>query len=268
MLIIGEKINGSIPAVAAAIAARDDSVIRDRVRRQIACGSDYLDCAAGTSTDLEYDAMCWLLGVIQSETDAPICVDSPDARLLARILEEGIIKRPGMINSVSEEGDKCEIIFPLLARTDWNVIGLCCDDDGVPASPDKRLDIAKRIIEKADRYGIPLANLHIDPCVMALSSCPSAMNDFIYCIKAIHEHEPTVKVIGAVSNISFNMPARKFINMGCMYSAIRAGLDSVIFDPTSENMMGIMYAASALSGADIGGRKYNRAYRKGLFGKK
>ena len=73
---------------------------------------------------------------------------------------------------------------------------------------------------------------------------------------------------GAISNISFDMPARKYVNMNCLSYAIDAGLDSAILDPTSGDMMGTIFACEALRMTDKGGRKYNRAYRKGLFGKK
>lgn len=268
MIIIGEKINGSIPAVGAAIAERDDEIIRTRVRAQAAAGADFIDCAASTESELEYDAMRWLIDIIQSETDLPICIDSPDASLLARLIEEGVLNRPGMVNSVSLEGDKCDTVFPLIAGTDWNVIGLTCDNDSIPSDPEKRIQIAKDLIFKADSAGIALKNLHIDPCVMSLAVAPTSMNDFISCIGAIHDFAPEVKVTGAISNISYGMPVRKYVNMAFMSAAVTAGLDSAIMDPTNERMIGIMYAADALCGADKGGRKYNRAYRKGLFGKK
>lgn len=268
MIIIGEKINGAIPAVGKAIAERNDEVIRARVRAQAAAGADFIDCAASCDTELEYDAMVWLLDIIQQETEIPVCIDSPNAELLARLIKEERIKRPGMVNSVSMEGGKCDKIMPLIAGTDWNVIGLTCDDGGIPAEPEKRVEIAKRIIAKADEYGIARKNLHIDPCVMSLAVAPTSQSDFISCVNAIHEYAPDVKVTGAISNVSYGMPARKFVNMSFMTAAVEAGLDSGIMDPTSENMMGIMYAAAALCGEDKGGRKYNRAFRKGLFGAK
>ena len=128
--------------------------------------------------------------------------------------------------------------------------------------------IAKRIIEKADKYGVALNQLHIDPCVMALATKADAMDDFVYCIQKIHEFAPEVKVTGAISNISFEMPARKFVNNGCLAYALEAGLDSGILDPCNEDMLGTIYACEALRMTDKGGRKYNRAYRKGLFGQK
>ena len=216
---------------------------------------------------LEYDAMVWLIGLIQEATDTPVSIDSPDAKLLARIIGEGLLQKPGMVNSVNEEGDKCETIFPLIAGTEWNVLGLTCDKEGIPAQVDKKLDIAKRIIDKAVKYGVALDHLHIDPCVMALSTMPSSMKDFEQCIVGIHEYAPEVKVTGAISNISYEMPARKYINANCMAYAIRAGLDSAIMDPCNVDMMSTIYACEALCMIDKGGRKYNRAYRKGLIGK-
>ena len=268
MMIIGEKINGAIPSVKQAIAEKNESLIVERTLAQAQAGANFLDCAPSTATDIEYDTMVWLIDVMQGCTDVPLCIDSPDARLLARIIEEGRLNRPGMVNSVNEEGTKCETIFPLIAGTAWEVVGLTCDQDGIPADPAKKVDIAKRIIDKAVKYGVALNRLHIDPCVMALATMPSAMNDFIYCIENIHAYAPEVKVTGAISNISFEMPARKYANMNCMSYAIAAGLDSAIVDPCSADMMGTIYACEALRMTDKGGRKYNRAYRKGLFGAK
>lgn len=268
MIIIGEKINGAIPAVKEAIAARDADAIIARALAQTEAGADFLDCAPSTATELEYDAMCWLIDTIQGCTETRLCIDSPDAELLARIIKEGRVKKPGLVNSVSEEGRKCEIIFPLIAGTDWQVVGLTCDKEGIPSDPIKKLDIAKRIIDKAVSYGVALEHLHIDPCVMALATMPSALEDFVWCIRKIHEYAPEVKVTGAISNISFGMPARKYVNMNCMAYALEAGLDSAIMDPCSQDMMGTVYACEALRMKDRGGRKYNRAYRKGLFGQK
>lgn len=268
MIIIGEKINGAIPAVREAIARRDGEVIRQRAIAQTQAGADFLDCAPSTTPDLEYDAMVWLIRQIQEVSEAPVCIDSPNAHLLRRILDEGVVNRPGMVNSVNEEGDKCETIFPAIAGTDWNVVGLTCDQGGIPAEVEKKIDIAKRIIDKADRYGVKLSNLHIDPCVMALATMPSAMRDFERAITEIHAYAPEVKVTGAISNISFEMPARKYINSNCMAYAIRAGLDSAIMDPCSADMMSTIYACEALCMKDKGGRKYNRAYRASKIGQK
>ena len=268
MILIGEKINGAIPSIRQAIAEKNAALIVERTLAQVAAGANFLDCAPSTATEIEYETMCWLIDLMQGCTDVPLCIDSPNAKLLARILEEGRVRKPGMVNSVNEEGDKCETIFPLIAGTDWNVIGLTCDRDGIPAQPEKKIDIAKSIIDKAVKYGVKLENLHIDPCVMALATMPSAMQDFEKAIIGIHAYAPQVKVTGAISNVSFEMPARKYVNASCMAYAIRAGLDSAILDPCNTDMMSTVYACEALCMKDRGGRKYNRAYRQGKIGVK
>lgn len=268
MIVIGEKINGAIPSIKQAIAERNEALIIQRTLAQANAGAHFLDCAPSTATDIEYETMLWLIGLMQGCTDVPLCIDSPNAKLLARILEEGHVHRPGMVNSVNEEGDKCETIFPLIAGTPWQVVGLTCDQDGIPADPEKKIEIAKRIIDKADRYGVALEQLHIDPCVMAIATMPSSMKDFERCIRGIHEYAPQVKVTGAISNISFDMPARKYVNLGCVAYAIAAGLDSAIIDPCNVDVMSTVYACEALTMRDKGGRKYNRAYRQGKVGVK
>lgn len=268
MIIIGEKINGTIPSVKEAITNHDGEFIRNRAIAQEKAGATYLDCAASTSTDIEYETMCWLINEIQSVSDLPISIDSPNAKLLAKIIESGILKRPGLVNSVNEEGDKCETIFPIIAGTEWNVLGLTCDKTGIPSESSQKIEIAKSIISKADKYGVARQNVHIDPCVMALATKSDAMEDFVTCIHGIHEFAPEVKVSGAISNISFSMPLRKYVNQVCFSYAIEAGLDSAIMDPCSMEMMGTLYASDALCQIDKGGRKYNRAYRQGKIGKK
>lgn len=173
MIIIGEKINGAIPSIKQAIADHNEALIKERTIAQTEAGANFLDCAPSTATEIEYETMCWLIRSVQSVSETPLCIDSPNAHLLARILNEGRVARPGMVNSVNEEGDKCETIFPLIAGTDWNVIGLTCDQGGIPYESQKKIDIAKRIIDKADHYGVALKNLHIDPCVMALATLPT-----------------------------------------------------------------------------------------------
>ena len=266
MIIIGEKINGTIPKVKEAIAERNADFIRDRAVTQAEAGASFIDACASVESSKEYDALVWLINIIQDAVDTPIAVDSPNEKLLARIFEEGIVKNPGMLNSVNEEGDKCETIFPLIAGTDWEVVGLTCDQNGIPMEVDKKVDIAKRMIDKCDKFGVDVSKFHIDPCVMALSTAPTALLDFEECIVKIKDYAPTVKITGAISNISFDMPVRKILNTTCMAYAIKAGLDSAIMDPLDRDMIGTIYAAEALSMLDKSGRKYNRAYRAGKFG--
>ena len=87
MIIIGEKINGAIPSVKQAIAERNEALIIERTLAQVHAGADFLDCAPSTATDIEYDTFQWLIGLMQDVTNVPLCIDSPNAGLLARIIE-------------------------------------------------------------------------------------------------------------------------------------------------------------------------------------
>jgi 5-methyltetrahydrofolate--homocysteine methyltransferase len=265
MIVIGEKINGALPGVRRAINTGDDAYIRNLAYGQAKAGCDFLDVCAGGHPGEEYDTLARLVKVVQDEVDIPVCVDSPDVDALARLLGEDWIKKPGFINSVSEESDKCERLFPILANTDWRVIGLTCDSKGVPADAGRKLDIAKSIIDKASGYGVDISHLYIDPCIMALSATPEAFVDFVSCIQTIKEFAPEVNVIGAISNVSHHMPARGTVNRTAMAMAVAAGLDAVILDPLDREMIAVIKACEALLTRDKSGRVYNKLYRAGWF---
>lgn len=267
MIIIGEKINGTIPAVKKAIIERDAAFIKNRAISQAEAGASFIDVCASVEADKEKEVMLWLIQTIEEVVDVPLALDSPNEQLLAELCSKTRV--PGMFNSVNEEGSKCETIFPLMQGNTWEVIALTCDKEhGIPRDVETKVDIAKRMIDKAAKFDITPDRIHIDPAVMALATAPQAMENFEQCIIKIKEYAPTVKLTGAISNISFDMPMRKTLNQACMTMAIRMGLDSAIMDPLDRDMMGMIFAAEALAGKDTSGRKYNRAYRAGKFGNK
>jgi 5-methyltetrahydrofolate--homocysteine methyltransferase len=154
MIIIGEKINGAIPSIKQAIAERNEALIIERTLAQAAAGANFLDCAPSTATEIEYETIVWLIGLMQGATNVPLCIDSPNAKLLARVIEEGHLNKPGMVNSVNEEGDKCETIFPLIAGTPWEVVGLTCDQESIPADPAKRWRLPNGSLIKPSSMGL------------------------------------------------------------------------------------------------------------------
>ena len=131
MIIIGEKINGSIPSVAEAIAKRDAEFIKRRARIQDEAGATFIDCCASVPEAEEVETLKWMIDCIQEVSDLPISIDSPSARVLAEAYK--FCKRPGLFNSVSGEGDKIDVIFPIMAENKgWECIALCSDDTGIP----------------------------------------------------------------------------------------------------------------------------------------
>jgi 5-methyltetrahydrofolate--homocysteine methyltransferase len=171
-----------------------------------------------------------------------------------------------MINSISEEGDKCEVLLPLLEGNTWEVVGLTCDNNGIPNDLDTKIKITQSIVEKAAKYGVTPDRIHIDPCVMALSTENASLLNFAAEIKAIKDLYPTIHVTGAISNISFGLPVRALLNKTCMAFAIQAGMDSAVMDPLNCDMMGTIFATYALLGQDKHCRKFSKAFRAGQIG--
>ena len=244
MIIIGEKLNGSIPSVAKAIAEKDADLIRERARMQAEAGATFLDVCASVEEAVEVETLKWMIDLVQEVTDTPICVDSPSARSCVAAIP--FCKRPGLINSVSLEGDKIDTIFPVIADTDWECVALLCDNDGIPDSVERRMKIFFGIMEKAKQYGIAPSRLHIDPLVVTLGTDQPALTVFADCCRRIKYEYPEIHITSGLSNISFGLPVRKNINQAFMVLAMNAGMDSAIVDPTNKNMIGMIYATNAL----------------------
>ena len=262
MIIIGEKINGSIPSVAEAIANRDAEFIKDRARKQAEANATFIDCCASVPEEQEVETLKWMIDCIQEVTDLPISVDSPSADVLAQAYK--FCKRPGLFNSVSGEGDKIDKIFPIMAQEenkDWQVIALLSDDSGIPKNAADRLRVFDKIMAKAKEYGISPSRIHIDPLVEMLCTSENGIETNIEVISTVREKYPSIHITAAISNISF-----KLINLGFVVLAMNAGLDSGILDPTNRDMLGLIYATEALLGEDDYCMEYIGAYREGLIG--
>lgn len=244
MIIIGEKLNGSIPSVAKAIAERDADLIRERAKKQAEAGATFLDVCASVEEDVEVETLKWMIDLVQEVTDTPICVDSPSAKSCVAAIP--FCKRPGLVNSVSLEGNKIDTIFPVIADTDWECVALLCDNDGIPDSVERRMKVFHGIMEKAKEYNIAPSRLHIDPLVVTLSTDQTALTVFAECCRQIKAEYPDIHITSGLSNISFGLPTRKNINQAFMVLAMNAGMDSAIVDPTNKNMIGMIYATNAI----------------------
>ncbi|MCO1601361.1 methyltetrahydrofolate cobalamin methyltransferase [Desulfosporosinus nitroreducens] len=266
MIIIGEKINGAIPSVAKAIVAKDEDLIRKLAKDQSEAGAAFIDVCASVENSIELETIKWLIDLVQEVTDTPIAIDSPNVRICAEAIK--FCKKPGLINSVSLEGDKIDVIFPLIAETKWECVALLCDDTGIPQDSEKRLEVFAGIMKKAKEYNIDPSRLHIDPLVQMLCTSEDGINTVVEVIKEIKTQYPEIHVTGGASNISFNLPVRKLVNQAFLVLAMNAGMDSAIIDPLNRDMMGMLYATEALLGQDEYCMEYIGAYREDKFGQK
>ena len=263
MIIIGEKINGSIPSMGKAIAERDEAWIRDIAKKQADAGADFIDCCASVDVD-EVETLRWMIGLIQSVTDTPISVDSPSAQVIVEAMK--YCDRPGLVNSVSGEGNKIETVFPVIADTQWQVMALLCDDSGIPKTAEDRIRVLDHVMEKAREYGIAQSRIHIDPLVEMLCTSEDGISVLLEVMAYAKEHYPGVHLSGAISNISYNLPYRKIINIAFAVMSVAAGMDSAVLDPLNRDLRGAIYATEALKGDDFYCMEYISAFREGIFG--
>jgi 5-methyltetrahydrofolate--homocysteine methyltransferase len=266
MIIIGEKINGSIPSMGKAIAEKNADHIRDLARKQAEAGASFLDVCASVSEDTELETLHWLIDLVQEVTDTPISIDSPSAKICAQAIP--FCKKPGLVNSVSMEGDKISQIFPLIADTKWECVALLSDDTGIPRTPEKRLQVFDALMKEAEKYKIAPERIHVDPLVEMLCTSEDGIANIVTVMQTIKKRYPGIHLTGGASNISFNLPARKFINRAFIVLSMSAGMDSAILDPLNPDMIGLIYATEALLGRDDFCLEFIGAFRQGLFEKK
>jgi len=267
MIIIAEKLNGSIPSCLKAIASRDDAYIKDLAKRQADAGATYIDCCASVK-DNELETLKWMIDCVQSVTECPISIDSPDVGVLIEAMS--LCNKPGLFNSVSGEGGKIDLAFPILAKPEnnkWHVMALLCDDSGIPKTAKGRIAVFEMVMAKASEYGIEHKRIHIDPLVEMLCTTDdgegvSMLLEVMGHIKATH---PNVNISGAISNISYNLPVRRLVNQAFVTLAIGAGMSSAVLDPLSGDLRGVIYAAEAMMGLDDFCSEYTNAFREGIF---
>jgi cobalamin-dependent methionine synthase I len=265
MKIIGEKINGTRKRVAQAIAERDADFIRDLAQKQAEAGAAWLDVNAGTHPAQEPDDLVWLIENIQAAVDTPLCLDSANPEAL-KVAIQAVNKTP-MINSISGEPDRLERVLPLAAEHGCRVIALAMDGKKIPAISADRVDIIHKVMTATRAAGVPDEHIYVDPLAMTIGTKNDSAVTFIETMKAVHEAYPEVHFTAGLSNISFGLPARSFVNRTFLTLAMAAGLDSAILDPLDKEMRAAIITTQLVLGHDKHCLNYTRSYRAGVFNK-
>lgn len=264
MIIIGEQLNGTRQAVRKAIVERDATFVAGLARSQADDGADYIDVNVATGGGGEVEAMEWAVGVIREATDRTPALDSSDPLVLARGLELCGDLRP-FINSVSGEESKLSAVLPLCAKYSCPVIALAMDETGIPETPEARLDVCRRVLERAMALGIPPGNIYFDPLVLPVSADCVQARITLDTLGLIKSELSGVRTVIGLSNVSFGLPRRAVVNRAMMSIAVYMGLDAAIIDPTDRELTACAFASEALSGNDRYCRSYMKAFRKGLI---
>ena len=267
-VIIGERINptGRKKLEAEMLAGDFSRVLRD-AQAQIATGAHILDINAGVTSvnpqETEPEIMVQCVELVQSVTDVPLCIDSSVVPALIAGLKAA--KGRPIVNSVTGEEERLEAILPVVAEYNVPVIGICNDESGISYDPKVRLAVAKKIAERAERYGVPRADLLLDPLAMPVGAVNTAGIDLFTLVRMIREELGCNTVCGA-SNISFGLPNRHLIDSVFVPMAIAAGMTCAITNPLEKSIRQAIYAADVLMGHDESCMRYLAAMREAEAG--
>lgn len=258
-VIIGERINPTgRKKVLEALQAGDFEVVRRDACDQVAAGAQVLDVNAGVPGADEPALLRKVVQVVMEAVEVPLCIDTanPDALEAALAVYQG----KALVNSVNGDRRSLETVLPIVRAHGAAVIGLCMDEEGIPPTPDARLIVAHRIVDRAAGLGIPLEDIVFDPLVLTMGADHRAGQVTLQTIARLVE-EFGANVTAGASNVSFGMPDRKIINATFVALAIHAGVTCPITNPLEEQVALAIRATNLSLGRDPYGMAWIKAYR-------
>lgn len=259
--VIGERINPTgRKALARELEAGDFSTVEKDAINQVACGATMLDINAGVvynsnpnPNETEPPLMTKVIQTVQGLVDIPLCIDSS----VVGALEAGLLVAEGrpLLNSVTGEEEKLELILPLVKKYNVPVVAISNDDTGISEDPDVRFAVAKKIVERAADFGIPAHDIVVDPLVMPIGAMAGAGQQVFTLVRRLRDELGVNTTCGA-SNISFGLPHRHGINAAFLPMAIAAGMTSAIMNPLRPVEMEAIKAANLLMNHDAHGAEW------------
>lgn len=247
-VVIGERINPTNRSrLAAEMAAGDFERVRTDAVAQVRAGAHVLDVNAGMPLVDEPALLAETVRVVQAVVDVPLCIDSS----VVAALDAGLAAYQGkaLVNSVTGEDERLETVLPLVAQHGAAVIGIANDDTGISDDPAVRFAVARRIVERAERLGIPPEDILIDPLAMPVGAVRYAAVTLFDIIRRVRDELGVNTVCGA-SNVSFGLPQRHGLNTAFLAMAIANGLTCAITNPLEEAIRKTILAADVMMGRD------------------
>ena len=262
-VLIGERINPTgKKRLAEALAAGDLEIVRKEAVAQVEAGAEVLDVNVGAAGVNEVEMLPRAVRAVMEVVDVPVCIDTANLDALKAALEAHREMAPEgkpLVNSVNGEEARLEAVLPLVAEYGAAVIGLAMDDEGIPPTPEKRLAVARKIVERAEGLGIPREDVVIDCLALTVGADSNAGRVTLEAIRMVREELGLNQTLGA-SNVSFGLPDRELINQVFLGMVILAGVNCPIVD--AAKVRPAILAADLLLGRDAYGMRYIRAYRK------
>jgi len=261
--VIGERINTTLKKVQAAVKERDSAYIVGDVIKQTECGATYIDVNAGARIGHEEEDMKWLLEIVQSATDLPLCLDSPDPSVLE--MAYGMVNQAPMVNSISLEKNRFDTMLPFLSGKECKIIALCMDDSGMPKNVGDIVARAKTIVGELEKIGIKREAIFVDPLIQPMSVDGDNGTMVMEAVRQIMADLEGVHTTGGLSNISYGLPQRKIINRSFLVMMMAHGFDSAIMDPFDKAIMAVLKTGEMLKGQDNFCMNYLKAVRAGAI---
>ncbi|MFT6451566.1 MAG: 5-methyltetrahydrofolate--homocysteine methyltransferase [Halocynthiibacter sp.] len=259
--VIGERINPTgRKKLAAELEAGDFSTVERDALEQVACGAMVLDVNAGVvynsnpnPNETEPPLMRAMIELVQGLVDVPLCIDSS----VPGALEAGLAAANGrpLVNSVTGEEDRLELVLPLIKKYNVPVVAISNDDTGISEDPDVRFAVAKKIVERAADFGIPAHDIVVDPLVMPIGAMATAGQQVFALVRRLRDELGVNTTCGA-SNVSFGLPHRHGVNAAFLPMAIGAGMTSAIMNPVRPVEMEAIRAANLLMNHDANGGQW------------
>lgn len=259
-VMIGERINPTGRKILAKEMKEGNfSRVEKDVRAQIAAGAQMLDINAGIPLADEPKILADTIQLVQSITDAPLAIDSS----IVAALEAGLAVYQGraLVNSVTGEEDRLEIVLPLVKKYGAAVVAISNDETGISEDPNVRYEVAKKIVERAQDYGIKPEDVVVDPLVMPVGAINDAGQQVMKLISRLR-NELKVNTTCGASNFSFGIPNRNGMNAAFISMAMGAGMTSAIVNPLHPEVVQSVRAADVVMGHDPDCSKWIRCYRE------
>jgi 5-methyltetrahydrofolate--homocysteine methyltransferase len=257
-VLIGERINPTgKKKLAEALKAGDLEIVRKEALAQVQAGADILDVNVGTFGVDEVALLPKAVRVVMDTVDVPLCLDSSNPDALEAALK--VYKGKPLVNSVTGEEQCLKRVLPVIKKYGAAVIGLVQDDEGIPKDAERRVRIARKIVERVEAAGISREDLVIDCLAFAVGAEPNSGVAIIEAIRRIKAELGVNMTMGA-SNVSFGLPDRELLNSAFVVMAIAAGATCLIVDVAK--VRSIILAADLVLGRDQRARRYIEAYRQ------
>jgi 5-methyltetrahydrofolate--homocysteine methyltransferase len=257
-ILIGERINPTgKKKLAAALQAGDFDVLRQEAIGQVEAGADILDVNVVTPDVDEISVLPKAIEIIMSAVDVPLCIDINNPAALKKAL--AVYDGKPVVNSVSGEERSLNEVLPLVKEYGTAVIGLTISDSGIPKEAERRVEVANKIIERAESLGIPREDIIIDCLALAVSSDDRAGFVTLQAIRMVKEQLGVNQTLGA-SNISFGLPDRPLVNKAFLSLAIEAGVTCPTVD--AAQVRATIMATDLILGRDRFAQRYIKDYRQ------